>query len=104
MQLRPLYDRLVVRRIEQQEQKQGSIIIPDSAKEKPQEAEVVAVGKGKRLENGTLVPLEIKVGDRILFGKYSGNEVKLDGQEYLIIREDEVLGVIEASVAEKKAA
>ncbi|NWF85747.1 MAG: co-chaperone GroES [Bryobacteraceae bacterium] len=104
MQLRPLYDRLVVRRIEQQEQKQGSIIIPDSAKEKPQEAEVVAVGKGKRLENGTLVPLEVKAGDRILFGKYSGNEVKLGGQEYLIIREDEVLGVIEASAAEKKAA
>lgn len=104
MQLRPLYDRLVVRRIEQKEQKEGSIIIPDSAKEKPQEAEVVAVGKGKRLENGTLVPLEVKAGDRILIGKYAGNEVKLGGQEYLIIREDEVLGVIEASVAEKKAA
>jgi chaperonin GroES len=104
MQLRPLYDRIVVRRIEQQEQKQGGIIIPDSAKEKPQEAEVVAVGKGKRLENGTVVPLDVKVGDRILFGKYSGSEVKMDGQEYLIMREDEVLGIIETAGAERKAA
>jgi chaperonin GroES len=104
MQLRPLYDRIVVRRIEQQEQKQGGIIIPDSAKEKPQEAEVVAVGRGKRLEDGTVVPLDVKVGDRILFGKYSGSEVKMDGQEYLIMREDEVLGVIETATAEQKAA
>ena len=104
MQLRPLYDRIVVRRIEQQEQKQGGIIIPDSAKEKPQEAEVVAVGKGKRLENGTVVPLDVKAGDRILFGKYSGSEVKMDGQEYLIMREDEVLGIIETAGAERKAA
>lgn len=104
MHLRPLYDRIVVRRIEQQEQKQGGIIIPDSAKEKPQEAEVVAVGKGKRLENGTVVPLDVKVGDRILFGKYSGSEVKMDGQEYLIMREDEVLGIIETAGAERKAA
>jgi chaperonin GroES len=104
MQLRPLYDRIVVRRIEQQEQKQGGIIIPDSAKEKPQEAEVVAVGRGKRLEDGTVVPLDVKVGDRILFGKYSGSEVKMDGQEYLIMREDEVLGVIETAGAEQKAA
>ncbi len=104
MQLRPLYDRIVVRRIEQQEQKQGGIIIPDSAKEKPQEAEVVAVGRGKRLEDGTVVPLDVKVGDRILFGKYSGSEVKMDGQEYLIMREDEVLGVIENAGAERKAA
>jgi chaperonin GroES len=104
MQLRPLYDRIVVRRIEQQEQKQGGIIIPDSAKEKPQEAEVVAVGRGKRLEDGTVVPLDVKVGDRILFGKYSGSEVKMDGQEYLIMREDEVLGVIETAAAGKKAA
>jgi chaperonin GroES len=104
MQLRPLYDRIVVRRIEQQEQKQGGIIIPDSAKEKPQEAEVVAVGRGKRLENGTVVPLDVKVGDHILFGKYSGSEVKMDGQEYLIMREDEVLGVIENAGAERKAA
>lgn len=104
MHLRPLYDRIVVRRIEQQEQKQGGIIIPDSAKEKPQEAEVVAVGKGKRLENGTVVPLDVKVGDRILFGKYSGSEVKMDGREYLIMREDEVLGIIETAGAERKAA
>jgi chaperonin GroES len=104
MQLRPLYDRIVVRRIEQQEQKQGGIIIPDSAKEKPQEAEVVAVGRGKRLEDGTVVPLDVKVGDRILFGKYSGSEVKMDGLEYLIMREDEVLGVIETAAAGKKAA
>jgi chaperonin GroES len=104
MQLRPLYDRIVVRRIEQQEQKQGGIIIPDSAKEKPQEAEVVAVGRGKRLEDGTVVPLDVKVGDRILFGKYSGSEVKMDGQEYLIMREDEVLGVIQNAGAERKAA
>jgi chaperonin GroES len=104
MQLRPLYDRIVVRRIEQQEQKQGGIIIPDSAKEKPQEAEVVAVGRGKRLEDGTVVPLDVKVGDRILFGKYSGSEVKMDGQEYLIMREDEVLGVLETTATEQKAA
>ncbi|MFB3829247.1 MAG: co-chaperone GroES [Bryobacteraceae bacterium] len=104
MQLRPLYDRIVVRRIEQQEQKQGSIIIPDSAKEKPQEAEVVAVGRGKRLENGTVAPPDVKVGDRILFGKYSGSEVKMDGQEYLILREDEILGIIETAGAERKAA
>lgn len=104
MQLRPLYDRIVVRRIEQQEQKQGGIIIPDTAKEKPQEGEVVAVGRGKRLEDGTVVPLDVKVGDHILFGKYSGSDVKMDGQEYLIMREDEVLGVIENAVAGKKAA
>ena len=95
MQIRPLYDRLVVRRIEQTESVQNGIIIPDSAKEKPQEAEVMAVGRGKRLENGTVVSLDVKVGDRILFGKYSGNEIKLEGKEYLIIREDEVLGVLD---------
>jgi chaperonin GroES len=99
-----LYDRIVVRRLEQQEEKQGGIIIPDSAKEKPQEAEVVAIGRGKRLENGTVVPLDVKVGDRILFGKYSGSEVKIDGQEYLIMREDEVLGVLENAEAGQKAA
>jgi len=99
MHIRPLYDRLVVRRIEEKEQSQGGIIIPDSAKEKPQKAEVVAVGGGKRLENGTLASLEVKVGDKILFGKYSGNEVPRDllgdGAEYLILREDEVLAVID---------
>ncbi len=96
MQLRPLYDRIVVKRIEEQEQKTaGGIVIPDTAKEKPQEGEVIAVGKGKRLEDGKLIPLEVKKGDRILFGKYSGNDIKIDGEEYLILREDEVLGVIE---------
>jgi chaperonin GroES len=95
MHLRPLYDRLVVKRIEQKEQMQGGIIIPDSAKEKPQEGEVVAAGKGKRLEDGKIIPLEVKVGDKILFGKYSGNDIKIDGEEYLILREDEVLGIIE---------
>ena len=95
MQIRPLYDRLVVRRVEQKESIQNGIIIPDSAKEKPQEAEVVAVGRGKRLEDGKVVSLDVKVGDRILFGKYSGSEIKLDGEEYLILREDEVLGVLD---------
>lgn len=95
MHLRPLYDRLVVKRIEEKEQMQGGIIIPDSAKEKPQEGEVIAAGKGKRLEDGKIIPLEVKVGDRILFGKYSGNDIKIDGEEYLILREDEVLGIIE---------
>lgn len=96
MQIRPLYDRLVIRRIEQQETMQNGIIIPDTAKEKPQEGEVVAAGRGKRLEDGTVVPLDVKVGDRILFGKYSGSDIKLNGEEYLILREDEVLGVLES--------
>jgi chaperonin GroES len=104
MQLRPLYDRIVVRRIEQQEVKQGGIIIPDTAKEKPQEGEVVAAGRGKRLENGTVVPLDVKVGDRVLFGKYSGSDVKIDGQEFVIMREDEVLGVLEPAPAARQAA
>jgi chaperonin GroES len=95
MNIRPLYDRIVVKRIEEKETVQGGIIIPDTAKEKPQEGEVVAVGQGKRLENGKLVPLDLQKGDRILFGKYSGSEIKLDGEEFLIMREDEVLGVIE---------
>ena len=101
MQIRPLYDRLVVRRIEQKETIQSGIIIPDTAKEKPQEGEVVAAGRGKRLEDGTVVSLDVKVGDRILFGKYGGNDIKIDGEEYLILREDEVLGVLEP-VADKK--
>jgi chaperonin GroES len=96
MQIRPLYDRVVVKRIEQKETLQGGLYIPDSAKEKPQEGEVVAIGKGKRLEDGKLVPLDVQVGDRILFGKYSGSDIKLDGEEYLIMREDEVLGILEA--------
>jgi chaperonin GroES len=103
MNIRPLYDRIMVKRIEEKETVQGGIIIPDTAKEKPQEGEVVAVGQGKRLEDGKIVPLDVKVGDRILFGKYSGSEIKLDGQEYLIMREDEVLGVIEASPKNNKA-
>jgi chaperonin GroES len=96
MKIRPLYDRIVVKRIEEQETVRGGIIIPDSAKEKPQEGEVVAVGNGKRLEDGKLVPLDVKAGDRILFGKYSGSDIKLDGEEYMIMREDEVLGVLDA--------
>ena len=103
MKIRPLHDRIVVKRIEEQEAMQGGIIIPDTAKEKPQEGEVVAVGQGKRLEDGKLVPLDVKVGDRILFGKYSGSEIKLDGEEYLIMREDEVLGVIEDASKKAKA-
>jgi len=97
MKIRPLYDRIVVKRIEEQETVRGGIIIPDSAKEKPQEGEVIAVGNGKRLEDGKLVPLDVKVGDRILFGKYSGSDIKLDGDEYMIMREDEVLGVLDAA-------
>ncbi|MBZ2176837.1 MAG: co-chaperone GroES [Acidobacteriota bacterium] len=94
MNIRPLHDRIVVKRIEEKETVLNGIIIPDSAKEKPQEGEVVAVGNGKRLDNGSVVPLELKAGDRILFGKYSGSDIKVDGNEYLIMREDEVLGVI----------
>ncbi len=103
MKIRPLYDRLVVKRIEETETVRGGIIIPDTAKEKPQEGEVMAVGQGKRLENGTLVAPDVKVGDRILFGKYSGNEIKLDGEEYVIMREDEVLGVLEGASQKAKA-
>jgi chaperonin GroES len=97
MNIRPLHDRLVVKRIEEQETIRGGIIIPDSAKEKPQEGEVVAAGKGKRTEDGTLIAMDVKVGDRVLFGKYSGSDIKLDGNEYLILREDEVLGVLEGA-------
>ena len=95
MNVRPLYDRIVVKRLEEKESIQGGIIIPDSAKEKPQEGEVVAVGKGKRLEDGKLVKLDVEVGDKILFGKYSGSEIKIDGDEHLIMREEDILGVIE---------
>jgi len=104
MNIRPLYDRVVVKRIEDQETKIGGLFIPDSAKEKPQEGEVVAVGKGKRLEDGKIIPLDVKVGDRILFGKYSGNEIKLDGQELLIMREDEVLGILDNTAKPAKVA
>lgn len=103
MNIRPLYDRIVVKRIEEKEQIQGGIIIPDTAKEKPQEGEVAAVGQGKRLESGKVVALDVKAGDRILFGKYSGNEIKIDGEEYVIMREDEVLGILEGAKKEAKA-
>jgi len=92
--VRPLHDRLLVKRIEEQETVRGGIIIPDSAKEKPQEGEVLAVGKGKITDEGKVLPLDVKEGDRILFGKYAGSEIKLDGQDLLILREDEVLGVL----------
>jgi chaperonin GroES len=102
--IRPLYDRIVVKRIEEQETSRNGIIIPDSAKEKPQEGEVIAVGHGKRLEDGTLVALDVKAGDRILFGKYSGNEIKLDAIEYIIMREDDVLGVLDGTAKSTKKA
>ncbi|MGO9893362.1 MAG: co-chaperone GroES [Bryobacteraceae bacterium] len=95
MNIRPLYDRIVVKRIEEQETTRNGIVIPDSAKEKPQQAEVMAVGKGKRLDDGKMVALDVKVGDRILFGKYSGNEIKLEGTEYIVMREEDVLGVLD---------
>ena len=105
MNIRPLYDRIVVKRIEEQETTRNGIIIPDSAKEKPQEGEVLAAGHGKRHEDGTLVALNVKVGDRILFGKYSGSDTKLDGTEYLIMREDDVLGILDtAAQATKRVA
>jgi chaperonin GroES len=104
MKIRPLYDRIVVKRIEDKEQMQGGLYIPDSAKEKPQEGEVAAVGKGKRLEDGKLVPLDVQVGDRILFGKYSGSDIKIDGAEYLIMREDEVLGILDKQPVQAKKA
>jgi chaperonin GroES len=94
MKVRPLHDRLLVRRIEETETVRGGIIIPDTAKEKPQEGEVLAVGSGKVLDNGTKVPMEVKAGDKILFGKYSGTDIKIDGQEVLILREDEVLAIV----------
>jgi len=103
MDIRPLHDRIVVKRIEEKETLQNGLYIPDSAKEKPQEAEVVAVGKGKRLEDGKIIPLDVQVGDRILFGKYSGSDIKINGNEYLIMREDEVLGILEpVAVGAKK--
>ena len=95
MKFRPLHDRILVKRLDKEETTTGGIIIPDTAKEKPQEAEVVAVGNGQRLEDGTVQPLDVKKGDRILFGKYAGSEIKVDGEEHLILREDEILGVLE---------
>jgi chaperonin GroES len=95
VKIRPLQDRVIVKRIEEEEKTKGGIIIPDTAKEKPQEGKVVAVGKGKANEDGKIVPLDVKVNDRILFGKYSGSEINIDGEEHLIMREEDILGVIE---------
>ena len=103
MNIRPLYDRIVVKRIDDDTEKTaGGLFIPDSAKEKPQQGEVVAVGQGKRNEDGKLIPLDVKAGDRILFGKYSGSDIKIDNNEYLIMREDEVLGVLEGGTKKAK--
>ena len=104
MKFRPLHDRVVVRRIEGEEKTKGGIIIPDNAKEKPQEGEVIAVGPGARDETGKIVPLDLKAGDRVLFGKWSGSEVKLDGEDLLIMKESDIMGVIEGAAALKKAA
>jgi chaperonin GroES len=104
MKFRPLHDRVVVRRLEGEEKSKGGIIIPDTAKEKPQEGEIIAVGPGARDESGKLIPLDGKAGDRILFGKWSGTEVKLDGYEYLIMKESDVMGVVEGKVPVRKAA
>ncbi len=97
MTVRPLHDRILIRRIEEKETVKGGIIIPDTAKEKPQEGEVIAVGNGRKTEEGKVIPLDVKAGDRILFGKYSGQEIKIENQEYLIVKEDEILGVLEAA-------
>lgn len=101
--IRPLQDRVIIKRIDEGEQIRGGIIIPDTAKEKPQEGEVIAAGAGKKLDSGERVALDVKEGDRVLFGKYSGTEVKLDDQEYLIMREDDILGVIERASESSKA-
>jgi chaperonin GroES len=97
MKVKPLHDRILIKRVEEKETVKGGIIIPDTAKEKPQEGEVIAVGGGKKTEEGKVIPLDVKAGDRILFGKYSGTEIKIDEQEFLIIREDEVLGILESA-------
>ena len=104
MKFRPLHDRVVVRRIEGEEKTKGGIIIPDNAKEKPQEGEVIAVGPGARDEAGKVVPLDLKAGDRVLFGKWSGSEIKLDGEDLLIMKESDIMGVIEGASKLKKAA
>ncbi len=95
MKIRPLQDRVIVKRIAEEEKTKGGIIIPDTAKEKPQEGKVIAVGKGKTNDDGKLIPLDVKVGDKILFGKYSGSEIKINGEEHLIMREEDILGVVE---------
>ena len=102
MNVRPLHDRLIIQRLEEGEQQVGGIIIPDSAKEKPQQGKVIAAGNGKSKDDGTRIPLDVKAGDLILFGKYSGQEIKLGGEEYIIMREDEVLGVVDGAGAKKK--
>ena len=102
MKIRPLQDRVIVKRLEEEEKTKGGIIIPDTAKEKPQEGKVIAVGKGKLTEDGKLIPLDVKAGDRILFGKYSGTEVKIEGEEHLIMREEDILGVIEGKIMNQK--
>ncbi len=104
MAFRPLHDRVVVRRIEVEEKTRGGIIIPDSAKEKPQEGEIIAVGSGSRDETGKITPLDVKAGDRVLFGKWSGTEVRIDGQDLLIMKESDIMGVIEESAASQRAA
>jgi chaperonin GroES len=104
MKFRPLHDRVVIRRIEGEEKTKGGIIIPDTAKEKPQEGEVIAVGPGARDENGKLVPLDLRAGDRVLFGKWSGSEVKIDGEDLLIMKESDIMGIIEGAAKLKKAA
>ncbi len=104
MNLRPLHDRILVERIEEGEQVRGGIVIPDSAKEKPQQGKVIAAGNGKRLEDGTVAPLDVKAGDRILFAKYAGSEVQIDDNEYLILREDEVLAVVDETTTESQKA
>jgi len=104
LKFRPLHDRVVVKRIDAEAKTKGGIIIPDTAKEKPQEGEIVAVGAGARDENGKLVPLDVKAGDRILFGKWSGTEIKLDGVEYLIMKESDIMGILEGSAAAAKKA
>ena len=104
MKFRPLHDRVVVRRIEAEEKSTGGIIIPDTAKEKPSQGEVIAVGPGGRDESGKLIPIDIKEGDRVLFGKWSGTEVKIDGQELLIMKESDIMGIIDEPVSKRKAA
>ena len=95
MKIRPLHDRVIVQRTEEEQKSKGGIIIPDTAKEKPQEGKIIAVGKGKTLDDGKLVPLDVKVGDKVLFNKYAGSDIKIEGEEYMIMREEDVLGVIE---------
>ena len=104
MKFRPLHDRIVVKRVDAEEKSVGGIIIPDTAKEKPMEGEIIAVGPGARDEKGNLVPLDVKKGDRILFGKWSGTEIKLDGDDLLIMKESDIMGIVEETVAKKKAA